>query len=114
MKPTASRKLKQDETWPRKVTVGRETVSVYRRKTPLGNFAYMVANYAEGKRRFDSHAREAEALDAASKLARQLSEPAIPTARNDKEQSVEYINAIQSFSRWDDRLRQRSPRLSKP
>ena len=51
MKATASRKPKQSESWPRKVTVGRESVTVYRRRTALGNFAYMVANYADGKRR---------------------------------------------------------------
>jgi hypothetical protein len=45
MNTTASRKPKQVETWPRKITVGRASVSVYRRLTPLGNFAFMVANY---------------------------------------------------------------------
>src|ERR1039457_7567196 len=53
MKATASRKTKQSESWPRRVSVGRESVTVYRRKTPLGNFSFMVANYADGKRRFD-------------------------------------------------------------
>ncbi len=97
MNTTASRKLKQGETWPRKVTVGRVIVSVYRRKTPLGNFAYMVANYAGEKRRFDSHATEAEALDAAGKLARQLSARDVIGASMTKEQSVEYANAVQSL-----------------
>jgi len=98
MKPTASRTPKQDETtWPRKVTVGRQAVTVYRRKTPLGNFAYMVANYADGKRRFDSHGTEAEALDAAGKLARQLSARDAIGAAMTKEQSVEYASAVQSL-----------------
>ena len=30
---------------------------------------FMVANYADGKRRFDSYATETEALEAANKLA---------------------------------------------
>jgi integrase len=60
--------------WPRKVTVGRVSVTVYRRKTPHGNWAFMLADYSEGPRRFRSYAKEAEALEAANKLARQLSE----------------------------------------
>lgn len=97
MNNTSSRKPKQDETWPRKVTVGRQTVTVYRRLTPLGNFAFMVANYADGKRRFDSYATEADALDAAGKLARQLSARDVIGASMTKEQSVEYASAIQSL-----------------
>jgi integrase len=97
MKATPSRKPKQSESWPRKVTVGRESVTVYRRKTPLGNFSYMVANYAEGKRRFDSYTTEADALDAAGKLARQLSARDVIGASMTKEQSVEYSAAAQSL-----------------
>jgi hypothetical protein len=65
MNNTAARKLKQGESWPRKVSFGRETITVYRRKTPLGNFAFMVANYSGQKRRFDSYGTEADAMDAA-------------------------------------------------
>jgi integrase len=97
MKATASRKPKQSESWPRKVTVGRESVTVYRRKTPLGNFSFMVANYADGKRRFDSYTTEADALDAAGRLARQLSARDVIGASMTKEQSVEYSAAAQSL-----------------
>jgi integrase len=97
MKATASRKPKQSESWPRKVTVGRESVTVYRRKTPLGNFSFMVANYADGKRRFDSYTTEADALDAAGKLARKLSSRDVIGASMTKEQSVEYSAAAQSL-----------------
>ena len=73
MKATSSRKAKQGESWPRKVQPGRAIVTVYRRKTPSGNFAYMVANYADGdQRRFDSYANETEALEAADKLAKRI------------------------------------------
>jgi hypothetical protein len=44
MKGTASRKAKQAESWPRKVQPGRAIVNVYRRQTPSGNYAFMVAN----------------------------------------------------------------------
>src|SRR5687768_6828687 len=60
--------------WPRKVTVGRESITVYRRLTPLGNFAFKVANYSTGKRRFDCYPNEAAAIEAAKKLAGQMSE----------------------------------------
>jgi len=97
MNATASRKPKQDESWPRKVTIGRESVTVYRRKTPLGNFSFMVANYADGKRRFDSYANEAEAMEAAGRLARQLSARDVIGASMTREQSVEYAAAVQSL-----------------
>ncbi len=102
MNTTASHNTKQDEIkWPRAVTVGRgasaQTVTVYRRKTPLGNFSFMVANYADGKRRFDSYASEAEALDAANRLARQLSARDTIGATMTKAQSLEYAAAVQSL-----------------
>ena len=97
MKPNASRKPKQGETWPRKITVGRVSVSVYRRTTPLNNFAFMVANYSGEKRRFDSYPTEAAALEAAGKLARQLSTRDVIGASMTREQSIEYASAIQSL-----------------
>lgn len=97
MNDTASRTPKPAESWPRKVVVGRETVTVYRRKTPLGNFSFMVANYSGQKRRFDSYGTEADALDAAGKLARQLSARDVIGAAMTKEQSVEYASAVQSL-----------------
>jgi integrase len=97
MKTTASRKPKQGESWPRKVTVGRETVSVYRRLTPLGNFSFMVANYSGKKRRFDCYASEAESLEAAAKLARRLSETDTKAAQMTEEQAVEYVNATREL-----------------
>ena len=45
---------------------------MHRRKTPSGNFAFMVANYAGGERRhFDSCAGKPDAL-AADTLANRL------------------------------------------
>ncbi len=69
MKTTLTRNTSKTATWPRKVQPGRAIVNVYRRKTPQGNFAFMVANYADGKRRFDSYATEADALASADTLA---------------------------------------------
>lgn len=77
---------------------------MYRRKTPLGNYAYMVANYSEGKRRFDSYATEAAAMEAATKLAKQLSEREVLAAAMTNEQASEYAASIQKcyrhFGRW--------------
>ena len=47
----------------------------------------MVANYAHGKRRFDCYATEADALDAANRLARQLSEREVVAAAMTNEQA---------------------------
>jgi len=95
MKITLSRKTKQDETsWPRKVQPGREVVNVYRRRTPSGNFAFMVANYAEGKRRFDAYSSEADALAAADKLARQIDKRDYKAASITEEQATEYASAV--------------------
>jgi len=101
MNTTASPTTKQDESWPRKVTVGRgasaTTVSVYRRKTPQRNFAYMVANYSGEKRRFDSYATEAESMEAAEKLARQLATRDTIGATMTKADCLQYAAAVQDL-----------------
>jgi integrase len=78
--------------------LGRVTVTVYRRRTPSGNPAFMVANYANGKRRFDSYADETLALEAADKLARQLSERDVLAAAMTNEQAAEYAAAVQALA----------------
>ena len=97
MNTKAPRKPLQKPSWPRKVQLGRESVSVYRRKTPSGGQAYMVANYAMGKRRFDSYPTETEALEAANRLVRQLSERQVVAASMTNEQAAEYAAAAQSL-----------------
>ena len=93
MKATPSRK----SDWPKKVRVGRTSVSVYRRQNTVGNFNFMVANYADGERRFDSYASETDAMEAALRLARQLSERDVMTASMTREQAVEFAAAMQSL-----------------
>src|SRR5262245_61289030 len=98
MKATSTRKPQQAETqnteWPHEVQPGRAIVRVYRRKTPAGNFAYMVANYADGeRRRFDSYPTEAEALDAAETLAKRLDKRDYVAASMTKSQAIEYANS---------------------
>jgi hypothetical protein len=41
---------------------------VYKRQTPSGNAAFMVANYADNKRRFDSYAMIADAGRVAAEM----------------------------------------------
>jgi hypothetical protein len=94
MKATRSRKPKQDESWPRKIQPGRAIVTVYRRKNPVGNIGYMVANYADGEcRRFDCYASETEAIEAAEKLAKRLDARDYVAASMTKEQALEYANS---------------------
>ncbi len=99
MSTTLSRKPKQEQKrkpeWPKQVQPGRAIVRVYRRKTPQGNFAYMVANYADGKRRrFDSYASEADALAAADTLARRLDARDYVAASMTQEQAIEYADSV--------------------
>ena len=60
--------------WPLFNKIGRTTVKIYRRKMPSGNWGYRIPNYSSGKRCFDCYANEAEAIEAATRLARKLSE----------------------------------------
>ncbi len=94
MKQTLSRK----EGWPRKVQPGRSIVRVYRRRTPGGNYAYMVSNYADGqRRRFDSYADEADALAAAKALAKRLDKRDYVAASMTNAQALEYAAADQAL-----------------
>ncbi len=93
MKATASRKKKPHHV----ASCGRTKVPVYRRRTPQGNFAFMVANYASGKRRFDSYSTENDAVAAATRLARQLSKRDVITASMTQEQAIEYASSIQTL-----------------
>ena len=96
MNGAPSRKKQQE--WPKKVRCGRESVTVYRRTMPNGALGFMVSNYADGKRRFDSYADESDALKAANTLARQLSEREVAAAAMTNEQAAEYAAAIQSLA----------------
>jgi len=94
---TDTGKSAKGDQWPRKIRLGRVTVTVYRRRTPGGNFGYMVANYGNGERRLDSYATETEAIEAANHLARQLSQRDVIAASMTREQSVEYAAAMQTL-----------------
>jgi integrase len=95
MKATATRKAKQEESWPRKVQPGRAIVTVYRRQTPIGNWSYMVSNYVDkDRRRFDCYHDEAGALAAAEMLAKRLDSRDYTAASMTKEQATEYASAV--------------------
>ena len=97
MAAKASRKRLGKPAWPRKIRLGQVVVTIYRRSIPTGGFGYMVANYANGMRRFDSYATEVEALEEAHLLARQLSGRQVVAASMTNEQAAEYAAAIQSL-----------------
>ena len=84
--------------WPRKISYGRVSATVYRRRTPSGCVGYLVANYATGKRRLDSYATETEALAAAHRLTHQLSGRQVLAASLTDEQAAEYAAAVQSLA----------------
>lgn len=86
-----------NQGWPRRVTIGRHTVTVYRRKTPAGKLAFMVANYAGGPRRLDSYADEGEALEAAAALAKQLSERQVLAANLTNADAAQFAAAVQTL-----------------
>jgi integrase len=92
------KKAGRGQAWPRHVQPGRAIVTVYRRQTPSGNPAFMVANYADGKRRFDSYASETDALDAADKLARRLDARDYVAANMTRDQAIDYASAMQALA----------------
>ena len=98
MSSQRSRKPSSKTSWPRKIRLGRITVSIYRRKTPTGGTAFMVSNYSGGQRRLDSYAKEADALDAAQRLARQLSERQVVAASLTNEAASNYAAAVQALA----------------
>lgn len=77
------------------VQPGRAIVKVYRRKTPVGNFSFMLANYVGGKRRFDSYPTETEAVEAATTLAKRIDSSAIKAASLTESQAMDYIRAVE-------------------
>jgi len=83
--------------WPRKITVGRVSVSIYKRIAPNGSPCFMVSSYASGKRKFISHADESAAMEAAGALARRLSETDTKAAQMTEEQAVEFVNAAREL-----------------
>jgi hypothetical protein len=95
MKASRKRTIKGD--WPKKVLLGR--VSVYRRKSANGRYGFQVANYASGKRRLDSYPTEGKAIEAAHRLARQLSQQQVVAASLTNEQAAEYAPPAKPFGR---------------
>lgn len=101
MKPPSSGNQPKTAQWPRKIRLGRVTVSIYKRQTPTGGTAFMVANYANGKRRFDCYATETDALDAldaANIHARQPSERDVVAAAMTNEQAADYAAAVRTLA----------------
>jgi len=64
---------------------------------PSGNWAYRIPNYSSGKRRFDCHPDETEAIEAATRLARKLSERQHVAANITNSEAAGYAAAVQSL-----------------
>jgi len=101
MKDSQSRRQsdagKKAEQWPKKITEGRVSVTIYRRKTPSGNYGYLVENYAGETRKLDSYSSEGEALEAARALAKRLSKRDVVAASMTKMQAIDYASAVQTL-----------------
>ena len=93
MATKATRKRTGGKEWPRKVTLGRVSVTVYQRKG-----GYFVSNYASGKRRFDSYPTEDKALEAARQLVRQLSGRQVMAANLSDADAAAYAAAKQELA----------------
>ena len=76
--------------WPR-------LIKAYRRKMTSGNWAYRIPNYSSGKRRFDCHPDEIEAIEATTHLARKLSERQHVAANMTNSEAAGYAAAVQSL-----------------
>ena len=98
MKTHATRKPGKEQGWPRKVKVGREVVTIYKRAWVNGDFGFFVASYATGKRKLVSYANEAAALAAAHRLARQLSEREVVAASLTNAEASDYAAAVQALA----------------
>ena len=83
--------------WPRRVSEGRTTVTVYRRSTPSGP-GYRVADYSNGTRRFIDFADEQEALARARQIARLLNEGDAIGASFRGEDAAAFTAAIQTLA----------------
>ena len=95
MKATLSRKVEKVKSeWPKVVQPGRASVTVYRRQTPGGRWAFMLANYVGGKRRFDCYPDEGAAMEAADLLARGLDRRDYVAASMTQTEALEYANAV--------------------
>jgi integrase len=70
-------------------------ITVYRRKTPGGNDAFMVTNPGEGGRRFECYAVAGDADQAAEKLAKGLSKTDTLAGSVTRAQAVDYASVMQ-------------------
>jgi len=93
MKTTKSRKPK----WPKQITLGNVTVTIYKRTTPNGKTGFMVAYRQDGKRKFDSYPDEAEAIEQANTKARQLSTLGVKAAQLTGDELRAYVSAMDAL-----------------
>ena len=93
MNHAPSRKKGRPANYPRKVTCGRASVTVYRRQAPGGQTCYRGVRYVDKRRFLDHYPSEDLALEAANPLARQLSTWQVVAAATANAQASEYAAA---------------------
>lgn len=82
--------------WPRKITVGRVTVTVFRDVLPSGNSRYRVDN-RRLTGRFDAYKSEEESIEAATRLASRIETGETKAAGLTEKQAMEYILSTDSL-----------------
>ena len=97
MESGKERRSTKEAGWPRKVGVGRNKVTVYRRVRADSSFGYEVANYSSGRRRLESFPDAEEALERARSISRLASGGDVIAASLSKADAAEYASALQSL-----------------
>jgi len=97
MKKTESRKTAKKPKWPKQVTLGNVTVTIYKRTTPNGKTGFMLAYRQDGKRKFDSYPNEEEAIAQADRKAQQLSTLGVKAAQLTDDQLRAYVATLDTL-----------------
>jgi integrase len=95
VKPKPSGKPDAEEKWPRRVRLGRVSITVYRRRRSDGSLGYEVSSYATGKRRLESFPTAEGALERAANLARQMNNGESAAAELSARQAAEYFSSVE-------------------
>lgn len=89
-----TRPCQNNRDWPKHVRCGREVVAVYRRNVN-GKPYFLVPDHTSGRRRLRSFVTEAEAVEAAQDLARQLSTRQVIAAGLTNREAGDYVAAVE-------------------
>jgi integrase len=96
-----------DDVWPWSTGSGPAIVRVYRRKTPSGNWSYMVADNSQHDaqnrkiRRWLSYSDEAFAKDQAGVLSRRIAGNQVEASKLTNAEAIEYVKARDRMAKFN-------------